>query len=138
MPQLTKELVVTLPIGTILYHRDHRNSDGTPCRGRINGRPHLWKTRPDDFKLPMKHGFKMCFYIYPKNADEWFTVEDEAILAGMNYAIIQTKATGQWTVIDTAPMPLVITRQTWPTAQKALQWAQHHILEKARNNQRGD
>jgi len=54
-----------------LHHVSMKNSDGTPTRCRVNGALKLWKTRPDDFKLPVKHGLYDCFYITPDNASDW-------------------------------------------------------------------
>jgi len=53
------------------YHRTLRNSDGTAVRCRVNGTCKTWKTRPDDFRLPVKYGLKECFYITPDNAGDW-------------------------------------------------------------------
>lgn len=57
--------------GKILHHVTLRNADGTPLRCRVNGRLQTWKTRPGDFKLPVKHGLRDCFYITQANAHEW-------------------------------------------------------------------
>lgn len=38
---------------------------------RANGRCKTWKTRPDDFSLPIKYGLRECAYITPRNASEW-------------------------------------------------------------------
>jgi hypothetical protein len=54
-----------------LHHTRLTNRDGTPVRCRVNGRCKTWKTRPDDFRLPVKYGLKECFYITPSNAHEW-------------------------------------------------------------------
>jgi len=48
-----------------------KNADKTPVRCRANGTCQTWKTRPDDFKLPVKYGLKECFYITPANAGDW-------------------------------------------------------------------
>lgn len=55
-----------------LLHVHLKNRDGTPIRCRVNGSCKTWKTRPDDFRLPVKHGLKQCFYITPCNAGEWY------------------------------------------------------------------
>lgn len=57
--------------GTLIYHRTLRNADGTALRARVNGRPRLWKTRPDYYEIPMKHGLRNCFYLTPQNANAW-------------------------------------------------------------------
>lgn len=60
---------------TTLYHVTLRNADGSATRARVNGKCKVWKTRPKDFQLPMKHGLKVCFYLTPRNAHEWM-IED--------------------------------------------------------------
>ena len=54
-----------------LWHVSLKNADGTPARCRVNGQIKLWKTRPNDFKLPVKFAAGLTFYIEPHNADEW-------------------------------------------------------------------
>lgn len=76
---INKETALTLARpGVTLYHMTLRNADKTPMRCRVNGRCQVWKTRPDDFKLPVKHGLKTCFYITPANGAEWTTSEETA------------------------------------------------------------
>ena len=57
--------------GDILEHATIKNADGTPARARVNGKLKLWKTRPCDFKLPLKHGLYDFLYLEPSNASEW-------------------------------------------------------------------
>ena len=55
-------------------HFEHvtvKNSDGTPARCRAMGKCQVWKTRPDEFKLPVKHGLYQSFYITQDNAHDW-------------------------------------------------------------------
>jgi hypothetical protein len=54
------------------YHVSLKNADGTPVRCRVNGACKTWKTRPNEFRLPVKHGLKSCFYITEENAHEWY------------------------------------------------------------------
>lgn len=68
---ITKKQAITLQYRTELYHRTATNADGTPLRCRVNGKCQIWKTRPDDFRLPVKYGLKQCFYITPDNAKDW-------------------------------------------------------------------
>lgn len=72
---LTKQQAMLAQHATILYHRTRRNSDGTALRARTNGRCKVWATRPDEFRLPMKHGMYEAFYITEHNADNWSLVE---------------------------------------------------------------
>lgn len=60
---------------TTVYHVRLLNADGTALRARTNGKCKVWKTRPEDYRLPMKHGMRDCFYIDPSNAEEWTLTE---------------------------------------------------------------
>jgi hypothetical protein len=62
---ITKEQAMTLHT---FYHVTLRNADGTAARCRSNGRCKTWKTRPEDFRLPVKYGLRQCFCITPSNA----------------------------------------------------------------------
>jgi len=53
------------------WHRTARDSRGYPVRCRKNGQLKLWKTRPTEFRLPVKHGLKECFYITEFNSSDW-------------------------------------------------------------------
>lgn len=67
-PALTPRDIIN---GREFWHRIERNTDGTPLRCRPNGKPKFWKTRPHDFKLPVKYGLKNCFYLTPANISDW-------------------------------------------------------------------
>lgn len=63
-------------VESVECHRDFwsrtlKNADGSPVRCRANGKVKRWKTRPTEFRLPVKYGLKQCFYITPHNAHEW-------------------------------------------------------------------
>mgnify|MGYP006958860388 CR=1 FL=1 len=68
---ITKEIAQGLRYRQELQHKSVRNADGTPARCRVNGKCQTWKTRPEDFSLPVKHGLRDCFYITPANAGDW-------------------------------------------------------------------
>lgn len=56
----------------MFYHATVLNkSDKQPARARRTGKTQLWKTRPNDFKIPVKHGMYDSFYITHDNAHEW-------------------------------------------------------------------
>ncbi len=76
---IRKEQAVALKYRAELFHATLRGSDKRPVRCRVNGTCRTWKTRPDDFMLPVKHGLRQCFYIDPTNADEWHTTEEAAL-----------------------------------------------------------
>lgn len=50
-------------------------SDKSPLRARRNGATKVWKTRPNDFKIPCKYGLYEYFCITQDNAGEWNAVE---------------------------------------------------------------
>ena len=52
-------------------HVTLKGSDKQPIRCRATGKCQIWKTRPDDFKLPVKFGMYNSFYITPANAADW-------------------------------------------------------------------
>lgn len=52
-------------------HTTVKNADGSALRCRANGKCKTWKTRPNEFKLPVKHGLFNYFYIDQDNAEEW-------------------------------------------------------------------
>lgn len=66
---ITKEQALTANHFT---HVSLKNSDKkTPARCRRMGKTQTWKTRPNEFKIPVKHGLYDSFYITQENASEW-------------------------------------------------------------------
>jgi hypothetical protein len=59
--------------GQIFYHVTSRNADGTASRVRVSGRCKTWKTRPEQFSLPVKHGLYVHLKITQDNAHEFLT-----------------------------------------------------------------
>lgn len=68
---ITKEIAVNSHYRQEFKHINRKNADGSPLRCRVNGKCKTWKTRPNDFKLPVKFGLYDCFYITPDNCDVW-------------------------------------------------------------------
>ena len=63
------------------YHRTVRYAGrgkrpGAPYQARRNGATKTWKTRPGQFRIPIKIGFREYGYIDNNNADEWATRPD--------------------------------------------------------------
>jgi hypothetical protein len=58
-------------VHTRFEHVTLKNADNTPVRARASGRCQTWRTRPDEFKLPVKYGLKNSFYITHENAADW-------------------------------------------------------------------
>jgi hypothetical protein len=70
---LTKQQAMTRP--ATVYHRTKRNADGSALRVRSSGNCQTWKTRPEEFKLPVKYGLYESGYITHSNAADW-SLED--------------------------------------------------------------
>lgn len=68
---ITKAIAESLRPGTILHHLSKTNADGTPLRARVNGKCQTWKTRPNEFRLPVKYGLKECFNITHESGAYW-------------------------------------------------------------------
>ncbi len=68
---ITKEMAVSAHHRQEFHHKTLKNADGTALRCRVNGKCKTWKTREDDFRLPVKYGLRECFYINHNNAHEW-------------------------------------------------------------------
>ena len=73
MQTITKELAMELKHGDYIFSKLYSDSRGNPVRARVNGKCKTWKTRPEEFRLPMKHGLKSCFNITHDDAHEWET-----------------------------------------------------------------
>ena len=50
-----------------IYVIGYYNADGTPQTYRQNGKIQFWKTRPDDFRIPVKRGLYEYAAITPDN-----------------------------------------------------------------------
>jgi hypothetical protein len=69
---VTKQQAMTC---RMFYHKTAINRDGTAVRVRASGQCKTWKTRPDEFRLPVKYGLRHSMYITNTNAHEWTVVE---------------------------------------------------------------
>lgn len=76
---ITKQQAIEARYAQVFHHRRKRNSDGSPVRVRVSGRCKTWKTRPDEFSLPVKYGLYESGYITQSNAAEWCESEAEAL-----------------------------------------------------------
>jgi hypothetical protein len=52
-------------------HTVRKNADGSRLRARRNGMTKTCKTKPDEFKIPIKMGLYGYGYITNHNAHEW-------------------------------------------------------------------
>ena len=68
---ITKSDAMTLGHGDYVHHVTEKNADGTPARARITGKCKVWKTRPNEFRIPWKHGLYTYGEITHLNNEEW-------------------------------------------------------------------
>lgn len=48
---------------SVFLSRVRMNADGSPQRWRVNGKIRTWKTRPNEFRVPVKRGLWEFGYI---------------------------------------------------------------------------
>lgn len=72
---VTKQMAMGFLRGKTLYHTKQRNADGSAKRCRVMGVCKTWKTRPNEFRLPVKYGMFNSFYITEFNANEWLACD---------------------------------------------------------------
>ena len=53
------------------FHVSVKDSKGNPVKCRRNGKTKTWKTRPLEFKIPVKYGMYDYFYIDQNNCKDW-------------------------------------------------------------------
>jgi hypothetical protein len=71
VPRVSRETAEGFTHGHTFHHHSATNADGSPARCRVTGRVKTWRTRPDEFRIPVKHGMRNSFYITHDNAHEW-------------------------------------------------------------------
>lgn len=64
---ITTEQAKSAKYGNIFLMKDETNADGSPVRWRVNGKVQTWKTRPNEFKVPVKHGLYDYSYVTEMN-----------------------------------------------------------------------
>jgi hypothetical protein len=60
---ITLQQAKNLKYGDILYHAINKNKKGEKQRWRVNGKVKLWKTRPNEIRIPLKHGLYAHDYL---------------------------------------------------------------------------
>ena len=60
---ITLKQAKNLKHGDSLHHTTNKNADGTPQRWRVNGAVKTWKTRPNEIRIPLKHGLYSYDYL---------------------------------------------------------------------------
>ncbi len=70
MKQVTKEIAMCADefFSTTLTNKDKNK---TPLRVRRNGKTQTWKTRPNEFRIPVKYGLYEYYNITQDNCHEW-------------------------------------------------------------------
>ena len=68
---ITKEIACSLAYRDTLYHVEKKDSRGFPVVCRVNGKCKTWKTRPEEFCLPVKYGLRGCFHLTHSNCMDW-------------------------------------------------------------------
>lgn len=61
-----------------LYNPWIKNKNGSFTSIRVNGRCKIWKTRPMEFRLPIKIGYRGYSYITHQNAVDFYLTQEEA------------------------------------------------------------
>lgn len=69
MKDITKEIALN---ATEFFHRSMSNKGKTPLKVRRNGKTQVWKTRPNEFRIPVKYGLYEYYNITDKNCHEWY------------------------------------------------------------------
>lgn len=72
--EVNKDVCMAAHYGQEFYSRTSFNADGSPARVRVSGRCQTWKTRPDEFRLPVKYGMYQSLDINERNASEFSTI----------------------------------------------------------------
>ncbi len=65
--QVDKNVCINARYGQEFYHKQ------SGSRVRVTGKCRAWKTRPEEFQLPVKFGLYKSLYIDNRNAGEWST-----------------------------------------------------------------
>ena len=51
----------------------NKDKNKTPLKVRRNGKTQTWKTRPEEFRIPVKYGLYEYYNITHDNCHEWYT-----------------------------------------------------------------
>lgn len=74
---ITLAQALAMKHGDTLLHMTEKDSKGNPVMCRVTGKVQTWKTRPNEFVIPVKYGLRTSFYIrnedsaVPANAHVW-------------------------------------------------------------------
>lgn len=76
---ITLQEAKELKYGDVLYHVRNRNSDKSPQRWKVNGKPKVWKTRPWAVEVPMKYGLRTFDKLTERDLTLVCLTEEEAL-----------------------------------------------------------
>lgn len=63
MKTLTLSQAKELKHGTIVFHVNHKNSDGSAQKWKVNGKVKTWKRSPEKVQISVKYGMYRYDYI---------------------------------------------------------------------------
>ena len=63
-----------LTSGNTIHETGYKNGDGTCARWRVNGKTKLWKTRPKEFRIPIKRGLREYFNLDHDNLELFHSI----------------------------------------------------------------
>lgn len=63
--------------GQTIYFIGEYDSNGQASKARVTGKVITWKTRPNDYRVPIKRGLYDSGYLTPSNAER-FTLTEPA------------------------------------------------------------
>lgn len=72
--EVTKSVCEQAHHGQEFYSRSEFNRDGYPKRVRVSGKCKTWRTRPNEYRLPVKFGLYQSLYITHANAGDWSSI----------------------------------------------------------------
>jgi hypothetical protein len=72
---ITKQQAIDLPLREIHY-ANPKVVKNSCMKYRRNGQTKTWKTRLEEFKVPIKHGLRDYAYLTHENADKFFLPEE--------------------------------------------------------------
>ena len=69
--KLTREKLLGASVSDELHDNEHCNADGSCRRWRVNGKAKTWVGRPEEFRVPIKYGLRVCGAITEANVTDF-------------------------------------------------------------------
>ena len=76
--EVTKFVCMSAHYNQEFYSRLERTRTGFPLRVRVSGKCKTWRSRPNEFRLPVKFGLNQSLYITHDNAGEYSSIPLDA------------------------------------------------------------